>query len=333
MLRSSIHHKNAIALCSSEPALATGFAFEVALAAARGSQDITLPEWIQLSPRGLVTTRDNRQFSFDPEKLVAAFKRDGLKLPIDFEHESNFTATLGAKPARSWIVDLEPRPAGLFGRIEWLDDAVQALKAKSFRYISPTFALESDRKTARHMIAAALCASPALSGMPAITSSTLSSIGDRLMKTLLAKLGLTENATEEEAVAKLSALTPDPAGFVPVAQLTAANTELAALRAEIDVSKQASEVAKCQGLIDKGVSDGKITPAAKDHYMSFAKADFAACSAAIAVMPVLLGTGQDKAIEDAEKNGAGVAALSADEAAVAKGLGLTADQYATAKAA
>jgi phage I-like protein len=322
-----------LANCSAD-AFHTGLVFEVALT---GSSDDALqpPEWIQLTPRGSVKTRDGRFFIFDPERLASAFRKDDLKLPIDFEHESSFVPTLGPRPARSWIVEMEARAAGLFGRVEWLPDAIAALRAKSYRYISPTLWLDPDGKTPRLVKAAALCASPAL-GMPALASSQkLPTNGDQRMKTLLAKLGLTENATEAEALAKVEALSSaaDPALFVPVAQLTAANAQLATLRAEVDAEKVRLQAEKCQALIDKGVSDGKIAPAAKDHYLSFAKADFVSCSAALEAMPALVASGTDKTVDAASKASGDPASLSAEEAVVAKNLGLTAEQFAAAKVA
>jgi phage I-like protein len=324
------------AACSSLPdgLMAGGFAFEVAMAAA-GDGPAAPPEWIQLTPRGPVTARDGRPFSFDPEKLAAASAREGLRLPIDFAHESDYVALLGAKPARGWITALEARPEGLFGRVEWLPDAVAALTAKSYRYISPTFWLEGDKRTARLMKGAALVTSPAL-GMPALAASTPTSTppGERPMKNLLAKLGLTENATEDEALAKLSALTtPDPAAYAPMAQLSAANAALADAQKKLADIEAAAETAKCQALIDQGVSDGRIAPAARAQFLAMAQASYAAASAAIAAMPALLAAGADKTAKDAEAGGPEQGALSPEELGMASALGLSADAYKAAKAA
>lgn len=325
-----------IAACATDPEglQIGGVCFEVAMAAAGDGQPLP-PEWIQLTPRGAVTARDGRSFVFDPEKLAAAAQAEGLRLPIDFAHESEHVALLGAKPARAWIVALEARPAGLFGRVEWLPDAVQALAAKSYRYVSPTFWLAADKATARLMKGAALVASPAL-GMPALASAAPSASrpsGDRPMKALLAKLGLTENATEEEALAKLSAaMTVDPAAYVPVAQLAAANDALAQANARIKAIDEAAEAAKCQALVDGGVTAGKIAPAAKEHYLALAKADFAATERAIAAMPALLAAGQDQGAKEAQK-AKGDGALTPEELALCAATGITAEQFKAARAA
>ncbi len=321
-------------LCSSLPAAleTAGLVFEIVLAAGENGA-VTPPEWIQLTPRGKVTARDTRPMSFDPEKLAAAFTAGGIKLPIDFAHETEFATTLGAKPARGWIVAVEARAEGLFGKVEWLTDAVEALAAKAYRYISPTFWTEADRITARLLKGAALVSSPAL-GMPQIASPSLctTSTGDRPMKALLAALGLTENATETEALAKLASATPDPAQFVPVSQLTAANAALTEAQDRLKAIDEAGVTAKCQALVDKGVSDGKIAPAAKDHYVKLARADFAATEAAIAAMPAVLAAGEADATKQAGKDAAD-GSLSPEEIAMASSLGLTNDQFKAAKAA
>ena len=176
-------------------------AYEVVLAAAESGKAPSPPEWLQLTPRGDVTARDGRKFSFDPERLAAAFVEGGLKLPIDFDHESEFTITLGAKPARSWIVDMEARPQGLFGKVEWLPDAVAALRAKAYRYISPTFYRDEDGITARLIKAAALVAAPAL-GMPALAQAETRSVPAEIATAL----GLPTNCEVADAVASIEAL-------------------------------------------------------------------------------------------------------------------------------
>jgi phage I-like protein len=320
------------ALCSAaaEQLQIGGFAFEVAMAAAGGDKAAP-PDWIQLTPRGRVTARDGRPFNFDPEALAAAWRSEKLRLPVDFAHETDHVALLGAKPARAWIVEVEARSEGLFGRVEWMADAVAALAAKSYRYISPTFWTAADRQTARLMKGAALVVSPAL-GMPALASASHPP-GDRPMKSLLAKLGLTENATEEEALAKLSAaMTVDPAAYAPIAQLNAANDALSQAQARLKAIDEAAALAKCQALVDKGVSEGRVAPAAKEHFLAMAKADFASAEKAIGAMPALLSAGQEGATKKAEAD-AGSGALTPEEIAMCAATGITAEQYKAAKAA
>lgn len=292
-----------LALCNPLPAglVAGGVVFAVEMAAAQDGSPKP-PEWIQLTPRGRVTARDGRLFEFDPEKLVAVHRAGGIDLPLDFDHETEMAMFNGTKPARGWIVELQARPEGLFGRVDWLPDAVEALAARRYRYISPTFWREDDGVTARLMKGAALVNSPALS-MPAVASA---SNEDQSMdlKDLLGLLGLTATATAAEASTAIAALkTPDPEKFVPKSQYDETVTALSSAQAEIQAGKDAAHVAKCEALVGDAVKAGKVAPAAKDHFLTLAKASFDATKATIEAMPVLLKPGEketDQVEQDAD---------------------------------
>lgn len=326
-------HKR-LALCSSLPeGLIAGIAaFEVVMASAQAGGEIQPPEWVQLTPRGDVIARDGRPFRFDPERLATVFAEGGLKLPIDFEHESEFTITLGAKPARSWIVEVEARPAGLFGRVDWLPDAVAALKAKAYRYISPTFYRDEDGVTASLVKAAALVAAPAL-GMPALASAT-SQNGATMLKDLLLALGLAETASAADAVSAIALLKAgDPAKFVPKAQHDATVTALAAAEKKLQDADDAAQAARCASLVDDAVKGGKIAPAAKDQYLALAKSNYDGTKAAIDAMPVVLKAGTDTALETADPDKGAAGKLSEAEKAMAATLGLTEEAFLAARAA
>lgn len=181
-----------------------GFAFEVVGANASG--DRVPPEWVQLTPRGAVEARDGRRFVFDPEALAAEFAAGGVDLPIDFDHETEFSMVNGSRPARGWIVELQARPTGLYGRVSWLPDAVAALKARAYRYISPTFWRGSDGVSARLLKGAALVTSPAL-GMPAVASAQRTGVKTMsLPQQITAALNLPDDASAEDAVSAIKAL-------------------------------------------------------------------------------------------------------------------------------
>ena len=322
------------ALCNALPAgLETGgLAFEVVMAAGQNGGAATPPEWIQLTPRGRVTARDGRPFVFDPEKLAAAFRDQGLKLSIDFEHEGEFPSSLGSRPARAWVEDVEVRPEGLFGKVDWLPDAAIALAAKAYRYISPTFWREADGVTARLMKGAALVKSPAL-GMPAIASATNGQDAS-MLKDLLAQLGLAETASATDATTAIASLKAgDPSKFVPKAQYDQTVTALSALQAEVDAGKKAAEAVRCSALIDDAIKAGKIAPAAKEQYLVLAQGNYDGTKAAIDAMPKVLEPGQDPATATADPTAGATGKLSEAEKAMAANLGLTEAAYRAARAA
>lgn len=323
-----------LALCGSLPeGLEAGIAvFEVAMAAAQSGGEEQPPEWVQLTPRGQVVARDGRNFIFDPEALVEVFRAGGLKLPIDFAHETEHVETLGARPARGWIIELAARPEGLFGKIDWLVDAISALRAKSYRYISPAVFLAADRTTARLLKGASLVTSPALN-MPAV-AATSSQQEQSMTKAILAALGLAETAPETDAVSAIARLKAgDPTLFVPKAQHDATVVALAAAEKKLQDADDAAHLARCSTLVDDAIKGGKIAPAAKDQYLALAKSNFDGTKAAIDAMPVVLKAGGDPEIDKADPTKGAAGQLSEAEKLMAKSLGVSEAAYLAARAA
>lgn len=82
---------------------------------------------------------------------------------------------------------------------------------------------------------------------------------------------LTVLADKNAAIAALQSATPDPAQFVPVAALSAANEELAALRSE----KAERDI---EGLIGPALNDGRLLPAQEQWARDLGKTNLAALS-------------------------------------------------------
>jgi len=222
--------------------------------------------WAKVSPRGRVRTRDGRVYAFDPERLAARFRSDGVDLPIDFDHGLARQAVLGHRTdAIGWIKHLEARRDGLFARIEWLDAGRQALAARTHRYLSPTFH-HDEAGNAAYIHSAALVAAPALP-MPALASASagLSSKEPSAMTlaTLAAALGLADNADEAACLAAVEELRSTHEATL--ARLAAAES-LAGLRAEMRQSK-------VDALIEGALAAKKIMPAEREGYLALCATD------------------------------------------------------------
>lgn len=228
--------------------------------------DDNLPVEIQLAPAGKIQTRDARNYEFDPAALVARFEQDGVEIPIDKGHT---TLQPGAGGAIGWIKQLTARAEGLFGTVEWLDEGKATLKARTHRYISPTFRHdESGRATWVHSVA--LVSAPALS-MPAIASTDLSTETPDMSK-FAAALGLAEDADDNaclDAIAALQADAEKKPGAVSdetLAQLKTTSEELAALKA--DRRKE-----RVDGVLEGALKAKKIVPAQRDQYEALCATD------------------------------------------------------------
>lgn len=126
------------------------------------------------------------------------------------------------------------------------------------------------------------------------------------MKSIALKLGLAENATEDQILQKIGELNSR------VATLTDSNTQLAATIKQVNDEK-------CAALVDEAVSQKKITADKKDAFLKLAASDFENCKAVLAALnPV------EKPTDFINKggsgaNGSGAENLSGWKQLVAKG--------------
>lgn len=285
----------------------------------------TGPEWIKVAPRGKFTARDGRVFDVDPELLASRFTADAVDLPVDIDHATVKKAMFGeSAPAVGWISKLEARPDGLYGKVEWLDEGLRVLSARTHRYVSPTLK-HDDKGKAYWLHSAALVAAPAAS-MPAVASADLtktlsSSQEPKMLKAIAAALGLTEDASEQSC---LSALAQLKSRIDPAVHQEALN-KVQTLSTELDTIRKADHQAKVDALIEGALKDKKIAPAQRDQYAALcATADgLAQVTALLGTMTsVLSASGLDE-----KKPGDQMSTLSAEDREVMKMLGISEEDY------
>lgn len=316
-----------IALCADETLPGFGRALPIALNAEGAA-----PEWIAVLPKGpILAGHDGRRWTMkDPQAVVAAFEARGLKAPIDINHAEHLKAPKGDEsPAAGWIEELQARDGAVFGRVEWTPRGGAALASHDYRYFSP--ALQYDRGgNVTGLLGGGLVNSPNFT-MPALNAAT---IGEP-MKTILAKLGLPETASENDAVARiaemqtaLNARQPDLAAFVPRADYELALNARKTAEAAVAAREKADHDSEVTRLIDDALKAGKIAPASKDFYL-------ATCASAeglaqfkkfVAVQPsVFANSGlEEKKLDDPK------IALNAAEEEVLNAMGLSREDYLAA---
>lgn len=322
--------------------------------AASAGDGTAAPIWVQLIPAGEFSGRDGRGpfRAGDPAAVVSATRQraGATEIVIDYDHQTLFSAVPGVggrAPAAGWVRELQVRPDGIWGRVEWTEAAATAIRAGEYRYLSPAFQASADGAI-KAIVSAGLTNVPNLD-LAAVTARTALPDGGT-MKSVSQALGLPEDAAEALVLAAVQALqsgqsaiataagvsansaspaivsavqamrsaTPDPAKYVPVDQVTALQNQLTALSAQ--VSADAAERA-----VQAAIAAGKISPALRGWAISYHKADTAGFAAFVAAAPVIVAPGGQSSATAALPPG--TAALSAEDHAVIAAMGLDPAKY------
>lgn len=303
------------------------------------------PEWVLLIPGGQVLGRDGRSWSNErPEAIIAGHAQLGRDLPIDIEHSSEHRAPKGEPaPAVGWIKELAVRDGGeIWGRVEWNADGQSLVGGKSYRYLSPVIVYEQGSGAIVGLLSAALTNQPNFK-LPALNRQESEHEGaspeeERMLKALLAALGLPETGTEQDAVTKIGELKTDLATatnraenpslekFVPRADYDQALARATNAEQALAEEKKQKLDGEIETAVNQALTDGKITPATADYYKAQCRQEGGLeafkkfCEAAPVIGDPSNLDGKDPA------NGAGTA-LNAAEKEVCERMGVSEDEY------
>lgn len=177
------------------------------------------PREILLVPAGEIPTRphDNRAPWHNPDSasIVAATAELALDLPIDYEHQGERSLENGQPaPAAGWIRRVFERAGAVWGEVEWTDRAAAMIKAREYRFISPTFMYDRATRVVKRLVSAALTNDPAFymraiarADTPLSDDGNLEDPMDLKIKKLREALGQAASATEAECLAAATAAT------------------------------------------------------------------------------------------------------------------------------
>lgn len=188
---------------------------------AEGDAQRTLPTEFRIAKPGLNTTL-NGPYVFDEKaakNVMEAFNEHGAIVPIDYDHLMlNPFAPLGGGKAAGWFVP-SVRDGELWAsEVVWTPAAAKALLDLEYRYMSPAFYTDDEERMVR-LINAALTNLPATHGLdPLVAASERAAASSAArkegaarptqeaapMKLVLMALGLSESATEAEALSVVS---------------------------------------------------------------------------------------------------------------------------------
>lgn len=318
---------------------------------------------LQLTPAQDFTPSDGRAMDVPAwrinaataQRVIAAFNAAQPPV-IDYEHQTLHKEANGQPaPAAGWMHGLRwIEGRGLFAEAELTERARALVQSGEYRYFSPVFEYARGSGEVTRILMGALTNHPAIAGMEAVnlmaaasarftttptTSTKESDDMNELLKKLLAALGLPEDASEEQALSAIKALTdkpavaattatPDPAQYVPVAVVQELQTNLAALSASVH-SRAVDDV------ITPALGDGRLLPAEEAWARDTAKtpAGLASLTSLLKVrQPIAaLASTQTKGQPPAAAAATDTHGLTADELAVAAACGMTPEAYAKGK--
>lgn len=282
-----------------------------------GAGDGDVPEFIHLVPAGIFAAQDGRgPFTNDDPAAVIAASMVGRKLAIDVNHAIDKRSDKGEEaPAVGWVVALETRADGIWGKVEWNAAGRAKVAGKEYGFISPVL-VHSKGKPHRvtRILRASLTNDPALTGLASLNTNHS---GDPAMEAeLRAALGLAEDAdqaailaavtsaaaasTAMTKIAKAAGLQESATGDEIVAAFTARGdaTEVTQLRDQVKtlntqlttlVTNTAKE--RATAFVDQAIADLKVVPALRDHFIARHVKDPAEVEAEVKLMPSLNGGG------------------------------------------
>jgi phage I-like protein len=261
-----------------------------------------VPTEIKLLPAGKFKAKDGRPQGLSnwvmtdasATAILAAGTQQQDKYLIDYDHQTLHSKSNGQQaPAAGWFSALQWRAKdGLYATdVKWTAAATKAITEKEYRYISPVLTFNQKTGEVTGLLMAALVNYPALDGLNDLAAAhfNLYQSEKPMNKEQLEALCLQEGADDAAILSAITALresalqvtalsaqvaalqTPDPSKFVPLSDMAALQSELAALSAIV----QADTINK---LIEPALADGRLLPTQKTWAESLGKSDMTALS-------------------------------------------------------
>jgi phage I-like protein len=309
------------------------------------------PNRIELVPAGqTVTGRDGRTWkNTSPQETAQNSMRRLAKLPIDENHATDLAAPKGgSSPAFGWITALCADERGaILADVEWTARGRSAVENKEYGFISPVFLFNKEGEI-NCILRAGLTNTPNLE-LPALNSETpeLNTTEDfmdepKMALAVCAALGIAEGAGVNDALAAIDKLKQaqnasgggvDLSTYAPRAELNAALEKAVAVEKQLAELNAAAFKREAEAAVDEAVKAGKFPPASRDTCIALCadKTGLERFKALAAATPAIVdGRVQ---VPEGTPPGTGGTALNSEEAAAAKAMGYTVEEYQKIKEA
>jgi len=216
----------------------------IAMALPESRRDV--PVWLHILPAGTFRGDDGRgPFHLrDPDAVIrASMTRARGKLVLDENHATDHAQVKGGSaPAIGWIVEMQSRDDGLWGRVDWNRSGRQLMTDRSYRDVSPVFDSTADGSVVL-VVRACLTNTPNLTLRSIHTKEPSMDLADQRRL-----LGLPDSATQEECDRAFADARAARSLHTQLAQALGADagTDMNALLASVRAATGASQAAETQ---------------------------------------------------------------------------------------
>lgn len=327
----------------------------------------SVPEWVHLLPRGeRIETWDGRgpfRYGDGPELIRASMTSGHARIVIDENHSTDLAAKVGmSAPARGYIVAMEEREDGIWGRVDWTEAGKVLMSDRAYWGLSPVFRRDKAGKVTA-ILRAALTNDPNLRGLAALNhqedgdmpllerlaellgcdaddDAVVGAVtelhaqgggkGDEALTELQSQvaaigtaLGIDEAADFADILAEVQAVANKGGGRDEV--VTELQTQLASLTTELNTLRDSQTRERAEGFVDEAIRAGRVgVKPLRDHYIERHMKDPAAVEREIGAMPVLGGGGR---IIERPAPDDGEISLNAQQRDVARMMGVSDEDY------
>lgn len=295
------------------------------------ASDGVVPEWVHVLPAGIARTVDGRgpYRVVSPQSICAASLAGGKKLPLDEAHATDKGALLGlAHPARGWIVELQSRDDGIWGRVDWNQSGRALMEDRAYSGVSPVI-VHDKAGNVLQVLRASLTNTPNLTGLTALQSEE---IGMDWRAKLLALLGLDSSADDATLEAALTAkmsggqkeLCSEDVARHPL--FTALQSQVGELATALNTLQTSGRQTAAELFVDGAIKAGRVGVApARAEYIAMHSANPTATEALIGKLPIVQGS---LTIPNAQQElGNGGGALNRDDQTVMALFGVDEETY------
>lgn len=223
------------------------------------------PKEIHIVPIGEYKDRGFRITKADCENIIRNFESFGIKLVIDYEHQSlNSSCNGQPAPAAGWINKLELRDKGVYATdVDWNEEASELIKGKKYGYISPVIIFDDHDPHDDNWIGCSLH-SVALTNTPYFRSDLEPIVNTRYSNTNKRQDDDSTTKPAKAGVNKEINMSLEEQNAALKAEKQALETKNAELEAAAKAKDEALAKIETEKLVDDAIAAKKLLPAQRE---------------------------------------------------------------------